>query len=126
MRGKEIQLKPCPFCGFEIRPNAQLWSGKNEFGYEVSCANCGATGPSSPEKEAAKHRWNNQQSGPIEPLLLKPGETIEALIPQVNIAENDIRNAAILLGRKGSVTYGEAIDVAQLLRVLYEEGKKAK
>ena len=64
-------LKPCPFCGGEARPNSVQYARDSEIAklngradfYGVNCVSCGADtrgllGASTPEQAA--ERWNRR------------------------------------------------------------------
>ena len=57
------ELKPCPFCGWEVEDNC-FWSYRYPLaGYFVECKNrdCNATGPVDLGKSGAAEKWNTRE-----------------------------------------------------------------
>ena len=54
---KEIELKPCPFCGNEII----AYRGTYVWGlWYVGCERCGVNFPAFPTRERAFEAWNRR------------------------------------------------------------------
>lgn len=51
-------LVPCPFCTKSPRGDLFMERHRRVPGCSVSCAGCGALGPSAPSMDEARHAWD--------------------------------------------------------------------
>lgn len=55
----QINLKPCPFCGGNVRPPVERRSGQDDISFMVHC-HCGASFDGGSTVESAVRTWNRR------------------------------------------------------------------
>lgn len=63
-----MELKPCPFCGAEVRVREYLPPGSGAF--QILCK-CGVSSAIYPSVASTEKAWNRRYEPPNEPLTLK-------------------------------------------------------